>query len=1067
MNVLKRLLTSSLFLLFALAAIAQNRPVSGRILSDDGAPLAGVTVRVKGTNRSVQTDASGNYTISVQTGNVLQFSYVGFDFSESAVGSGSTMDLRMKRTDNTLETVTVAMDIKRNPKELGYSVQKVSGSEIQETQRENFVDALQGRIAGLTITPSSGVAGSSTQIVLRGFNSMSLDNGPLFIMDGIVMDNQTMSENHGGGGPGTGLGLASARENRNNDYSSRISDINPNDIETITVLKGPEATALYGSQAAGGAIVITTKKGNNSGRVGITYDNAFRLSKQTRYPKFQTLYDGGANGVAQNVFSYFGPAYGANAQTFDNSFDKFFKTGFSQTHNLGAEYGKKNYTFRFSGSYFNQEGTVPNNIYNRYTARITNTTKIGKYIDIAPSFTYVHTNTRRPLRGVSGYMLNLLQWPADNNILDWQTEDGFKKGLYLSNPNSEIDNPFFHANRNGGADKTNRMTGTMGININPAKWMTLSGRFGYDTYHTEGSVSYHPASFYVTRQSGGLIDNFYRDYKNYNHTITATARHKIGDFSGRLMVGNMWQESQTDMFAINGTQIIDSVSAIGQMWLGGRVITQGEYEKLIGRYPDSNVARSAPATRLKLSRATIAGRDIPNSSFYRNAAFFGEASISWRNAIFLTYSHRFEEASVFPKDFRNYNYPAGSISVMLTDLFPSIKSKVLNYAKLRGSRANTARTSAPYANQPTFNPAIQSGGGFYYGFTNANPFLRPERQKTYEVGTELRFFNSRLNLDATYYNTRNSDLIVELFRTSYGTGFVLNTLNVGANENKGIEIALEAVPVQTNNFKWSTRLNFNRMRNKVLQLPPNVPEFYISDTWLYGNARGGLTMGNPTTTITAYGYQRNNAGDILIDPATGLALVDANFKVRGDRNPDFTLGALNSISYKNLRFSMLWDFKVGGDIFNGTEQFLTRAGRSLRTSERMTPRVIKGVLRDGFENSGAPIPNEIAVIPYYNQGYFTTMPEEEFIEKDINWARLRDVTLNYTFPRTNLRFLKSFKTLSAFITGNDLILLTNYTGADPAVNGNTAGTRGVGAFGFDFGNVGTPISVNFGLKASF
>ncbi|MBD0365310.1 MAG: TonB-dependent receptor, partial [Flavisolibacter sp.] len=370
-------------------------------------------------------------------------------------------------------------------------------------------------------------------------------------------------------------------------------------------------------------------------------------------------------------------------------------------------------------------------------------------------------------------------------------------------------------------------------------------------------------------------------------------------------------------------------------------------EGITGSSFDSSITR--PSTRVRLSNAFRKGES--NYSINRQAAYFGEASLGWRNLIFLTYTHRFEESSIFPKENRKYNYPAGSVSFILSDLIPGLKGNIVNYLKIRGSLANTARSSSPYANQSTFNQNTGSGGGFYYGFTNANPFLRPEKQQTYEVGTEWRLFNNRLNIDATYYHTKNTDLIVELFRASYGTGFVLNTLNVGSNKNTGIEISAETTPVQTANFRWNTRLNFNHMNNKVLSLPANVPEFYISDTWLYQNARGGLIVGGPTTSITAYGYARNQYGEILIDPATGQPLRDDNFRVRGDRNPDFTLGYINNFSYKNWRLNVLWDIKVGGDIFNATEMYLTRTGKSLRTLDRMEPRVVQGVLRNGLENT--------------------------------------------------------------------------------------------------------------------
>ncbi len=362
-----------------------------------------------------------------------------------------------------------------------------------------------------------------------------------------------------------------------------------------------------------------------------------------------------------------------------------------------------------------------------------------------------------------------------------------------------------------------------------------------------------------------------------------------------------------------------------------------------------------------------------------------------------------------------------------------------------------------------------SGSGFSYGFTNANPDLRPERQETYEVGTEFRFFGNRIGLDATYYNTLNKDQIIENFRLSYGTGYVLNTQNAASTRNTGLEIAADATLFQKKNFTWNLRLNFNKMWNKVIKMPPNVAEYYIADTWVYLNARGGLTLNGPTTSITSYGYARNKDGKILINPNNGLPVIEQVFKVRGDRNPDFTLGFQNNFRYRNWRLSVLWDMKVGGDIFNGTLMFMTIAGRSTITEDRLEPRVIEGVLNDGKQNTANPTPNTISVIPYYNDAYYgsTAMPEEAYIEKDVNWLRMRDVTLSYVFPGKPFRYWDGLKGLELFFTGNDLVLITNYTGADPAVNGATAGTRGVGAFGFDYGTLATPISLNFGLRASF
>jgi len=452
----------------------------------------------------------------------------------------------------------------------------------------------------------------------------------------------------------------------------------------------------------------------------------------------------------------------------------------------------------------------------------------------------------------------------------------------------------------------------------------------------------------------------------------------------------------------------------------------------------------------------------------RQLAFFGEFAVNYKNVVFLTYSHRFETSSIFPKDYRKYNYPAGSLSIIVSDIFPVLKkNNLINYMKLRSSLASTARSSSPYANQSVFSNITSSGGGFAYGFTNNNQFLEPEIQNTYEIGTETKLFKGKIGFDITYYNTLNKKQIAENFRASYGTGYVLNTINVGSTRNKGLEISLDFNPIVRKNLTWNMRFNFNRMRNEVVSLPANVPEFYISDTWLYGNARGGLVTGGPTTAITSYGYQRNTAGAILINPANGLPVLDLNFRVRGDRNPNYTVGWVNNFKYGNWNLNFVWDLRVGGDIFNATDMYLTLQGVSKRTDDRYTPRIINGVLNDGLQNSATPTPNNIVVIPAYNQGYYTLLPEEEFIEKDINWFRMRDITLRYTFSQNMIKKMGFLKSLGMFVTANDLILMTNYSGADPSVNGNTAGTRGVGGWGFDFGNVPAPVSVNFGIRAGF
>ncbi len=1059
-------LISIMFLLVPLMSQAQTS-ISGRVVNErDGAAVEGATVILKGKNTGTKTDANGNFSISAAKGDVLIISSVNFKQQQVKIGSSTSITVRLVSSDGTLgEVVVTAMDIRRNPRELGYAVQKVGGDEIQETQRENFLNALGGRVSGVSLTPTSGNAGASTNIVLRGYNSLALSNQPLFIVDGTIVDNSVLDENSNGG---SGLGLVEAPSNgtrpinqttnRGNDYTNRVGDMNPNDIESITVLKGPEATALYGSQASSGAIVITTKKAKafeaKKFKLGaINYDNSFRFQFVERLPELYTDYDMGINGRLDSNFAYFGPKLAPGTARKDQAKD-FFKTGVSQTHNLTVDVGNKNMSFKVSGSAFNQSGTVPDNKYTRYTIRISNTTRFKKLFDITPAFTYTHSINKKPIRSSNGFLTTLLRWPVNDNLNNIYNADGTKREIYTGgDANEEFDNPLWNVHNNRSYDKLNKQNMTLGINIYPLKWLTLAGRFGYETYKNDGWTFYHPETYLLTKATRGSQDNYYRKYEGYNHTITATAKHSLGKFNGRLMVGTMWQDYKTSAWSVFGNGIADA--------------TTFKFDP--SRIGDSST--TAVSSRNWLYRNKTF-KDF-NYRQIRQLAYFGEVALNWNNIVFLNYTHRFEEGSTLPKINRKVNYPAGSVSVIFTDLIKPLKnSNFLTYGKIRASLASTAKSNSPYSNQSFFILQTSSGGGFGYDFNNSNFLLEPEKQSTYEVGMELRFLKSRLSLDATYYNTLNTDQILELVRTSYGTGFILNTLNLSSTRNRGVEIAASYRVLQQTNLTWNLGLNFTKSWNKLLTLPSNLPEFYISDTWLYGNARAGLQRGGPTTSITSYGYQRNNKGQILIEPTSGLPLTDNNFRVRGDRNPDFTLGVNNNIRFKNWTISMLWDIKVGGDVYNGNELFLTTIGRSRLTADRETPKIVPGVLKDGLENTANPTPNNIVIYPYLNNSYYTgaatsaLFNEEYFIEKDVNYMRMRDLTVTYNF-RNMIKKLKVFKTLSVFMTGNNLILISNYTGADPAVNGTTPGTRGVGAFGFDFATVPEPISLNFGLRAGF
>ena len=1055
---------SLMFLLLPQAVQAQERTINGTILSEDNkTPLAGVTIRVKGSRRITQTDANGKFSIKVNPGETLQVSYVGYQTYEVKAGSGDMVGISLKAADNTLgEVIVTAMDQKRNSRELGYSVQTIKGTDIAETQRENFVNSLQGRVAGLTVTPTTGAAGAGTGIVLRGYNSLSGTNQPLFILDGVIVDNSSLNSNSYGG---AGVGLASDGANRNIDNTNRIADLNPNDIESLTVLKGPEATALYGSQASNGAIVITTKKGKSTdGKILITYDNNFRVQKNTRFAKINSEYGPGtSNGVPTappltGQFTSFGPKWAPGTILFDN-LHSFYRSGFAQTHNLGVDFGVKNLGFRLSGQYFTSNGVIPNNKYTKYNFKFSNTTKLGKFITFTPSIAYSNADNFKPIKGSNSFLLALYEWPSNNDITKFEDDYGGKLPLFNANYNSDFDNPLWSANNNVAGDKNTRWVATAGIDINPFKWLSIAGRFGYDTYKNDGYVFTHPQSFLLTAATLGSLDNYYRTYKGYNHTITTTLKKNIKNFTGRLLLGTMWQDFQTEAYGVYGTRVIDSING-GRLYKGGAVVT--------GFNPkDSSLTATNSRTRLLRNYF-----GLPNLVIFRELAYFGEASVGFKNMVFLTYSLRFESASPLPSQSRNYHYPGASLSVIVSDIFPEIKKgKLISYLKLRASSASTARINDPYSNQAVFVNNTSSSAvnpSYTYGFTGTNANLRPEKQKTFEVGIDTRLFNNKITLEAAYYNTLCTDQIAQRFRLSYASGFILSTANAAELRNEGFELTLGLNPIKKKDFNWNINFNFNHMWSNVIKIPESIGplnDFYNSDTYI-SNVRAGIIRGHRTGTITGSIYQRNNAGQILISPTTGQGLVTAagDNRLIGERTPDFTLGTLNTFRYKNWSLNFLWDLKVGGDIYNGTDQVLTGIGRSPRTADRNTPRVVQGVLADGLQNSATPTVNTIVIVPYFQSTYYTQMPDEEFIQHDVNWFRLRDLTLNYRLTKP---FIKGVKGMSFFITGSDLIVLSNYLGADAAINSNNPGTSGVGGYGMDLGSAPTPLGISFGLKASF
>jgi len=1021
----------------AATVFAQTVTVKGKVIAaDDGYPLPGVTVKVKNTKQVTSTDLNGTYTIGVAVGQTLVFSYIGTIPQEKVVGSSGTINIQLAQDVRSLKevTVTTGFGVKQSSRDLTSPVQTIKGADIQQTQRENFLDALQGRLAGVSVTSTSGNPGASSSVVVRGYNSVGGGNSPLFVIDGVRVSNDAVDQ----------ASLTSNGANRSADFTDRIADINPDDIETLTVLKGADAAAVYGSSAASGAIIITTKKGH-SGAGSVSYDNDFGYATTYRFPDIQNVYGSGTNGNPNPVYrTAFGPAYAPGTVTYNNP-KNVTQTGRTTINNFAFEGGNDVSTYRLSTSIRSTTGVLPVEYNDKVSVRLTGTSKVSSTLTSSASFNYFNTDNRKLNKGNTGTYLESLIWPTYDDVRNYANPDGSKRTLLppttsLADGSIDFDNPLWDANNNISDDKTNRIVGNFDLSFDPLKWLNIRALAGVDYATTTGnnfisqySSAYQNSalnSFAATTgiSAGGIIDNYNDNNLQVNGSLFATAKNSFGDFRTTLAVGVEAINNSNDVIGVYGQSFIE---------------------------PDFNsINNTLPTTQ----------RSSDNLQRSRYLSQIARLNIAYKDMIVLNATGRQEYSSKLYGSIQDhYFYPSVGAGFIFTEL-PVLKDNpILSYGKLRIAYAEVGKDlPAPYKIQSTLIQQATTGGGFAYDVTGNNAKLTPERDKEFDLGGELQFLKGRIGLDVSYYTVKASKQIFPT-RISYATGFVIEYINGAETENHGVEISLNAIPVQTKKFTWSTVVNFTSAHGTVTSLG-SFPEYYNSDTWLYSNVRSSVFPGSSTGNIAAYSYARNNAGQILVDPASGLPVSNATFITVGDRTPKFMVGWTNNISFANFDLSFLFDIRKGGDVYDGTEEFLTRYGLSTSTLDRYTPRIVPGVLNDGKQNSANPTVNTISIIPAYQNTFYTSSIDGDFVQHDVNWVRLKDVTLSYKIPQSILSRQKLFKYASVFATATDVFMLTNYKGADPNVNGTNSSTQGIGAGGFDFGTLPTPRVISFGLK---
>jgi len=1003
-------------------AFAQQRTITGKVTSEQNLPLSGVTVTVKGTSATTASNNQGDYSIAVEAGQTLQFRLIGTGLVERVVGTEDVVNVQLRRVAMDLDAVVVtALGETAAQRSLGTAQQSVRGSEIAQTQRENYFNALPGRIAGVDVTSSSGVPGSSTSIVIRGVGSISSSNQPLIIVDGLPMDNRTVN---------TGL-LASdksattAFSNRGVDFSNRASDMNPDDIESLTVLKGPEAAALYGIDAANGAIVIKTKRGTAGGgwqlRVGT------RVEKTGVQPVMQRVYGPttSVDGTTQN-FLYFGAPYAAGTAFYDNV-SGFLQTGVSQNYGVAFSGGAADNTINYRlGTALDKEvGVVPNSGYDRVNVTGASQARINSWLSTDLSMNYTYTTNDQVYKGDAGPLIGLMVWPQNDDAQNYLTPAGTRRRLTALTAASENDNPYFNVEKNPITARTNRLVANVGVVISPFAWGNIKTNLGADSYTNQNQLVRHPESA-IGSTFNGLLDQADVITRNLS----------------ALTVLNVYSQPLTSGLSLSGL--------VGNQVTDLRTTTDAATG--IGWLDPNFVSMNNTSSRSTLS--TIERRRV--------VSLFGQAVFDYKKFWYLTVTGRNDWTSTIPQPRNSFFYPSISTSFVFSDAFPSVRRFVTG--KVRFGYAAVGKDARPYAYRPALQYKTTSFGGYGYDFWGPNLALKPEYKKSVEGGVELSFFDSRLGLDATVYRALTKDQIVNDIRGSYGTGFILFNLNGAETRSRGLELTVRGTPVSKPTFSWDVLMNWTSAGSIVTSLPHDLPESYVSDTWLYGNVRNGTMPGLSTLSLTGFYYLRNNQGRLLIDPATGLPIRSSVFIDAGyDRQPDFTIGLSNSFRYKRFSLDFLLDIRSGGDVFNATQHYLTTHGLSMETLDRDQPRVIEGVLRDGRENSANPTPNNIVIVPSVQTAYYTNMSEELYIEKDINWLRLRDLTFRYELPGR----LLGARAASVYLTGTDLFLITNYSGLDPIVNGNTAAVGGSGAVGMDFGNFPMPRAVNVGINVGF
>jgi len=1011
--------------------MAQQKTVSGTVTSaETGDPLQGVTVTVQGSSTQSQTDAQGSYTISVQQGQTLVFQSVGFRQAERVVGPASVIDVALSSSEEALEEVIVtAMGITREKRALGYAAQEIQSQELLRNKDPNLINSLNGKIAGINITNSGGAPGSSSSIVLRGGTSLERDNQPLFVIDGMPMDNST------------GQGDNSAFDgtvNLSTTNSNRAMDINPEDIESISVLKGPAAAALYGLRAAAGAVIITTKKGK-AGAISVTATPRFITNWVNRLPEQQGLYKRGSyysGAFTDQTIRSWGDEFGQGETIYDNM-GNFFETAHAYDNSFTVSGGTATGNFFLSASNLAQSGVVPTTDFNRSTVRFNGEQQAGIFT-FGVNASYAKSKTRKTLTGSGlwgsnggGYMESIVSWPRNDDMRVYLNTDGTKRRIWPE-PNLEdaadVENPYWIIHRNPQTDETNRIIGTVYTNVHVTDWFDITYRLGVDNFTTVFGNRIHPGSSVKLDWQEGMISETNRNYNYLNSNLMLNFHKNVNDiWDLGLLLGTTSEDTQVKSNSLRAQKFeIPNFFSLNNAEQGNQFFSQDIMRKrLVGVY--------------------------------------GDLRLAYRDMVYLSVTGRNDWSSTLPLQNRSFFYPSVSGSFVFTELMEP--SNFLTFGKIRASWAQVGKDAPAYqTNTYLFGPELTIGGGFRNYWTRGNDILKPETTTSMELGAEFSFLNNRIGADFAYYVNNSKDQILQP-RVSNATGYILSYVNTGEIENKGMEISLKGTPVKRDDFTWDVAVNFSHNNGKVKSLPGALPILYVTDVQV-GNAKAASFDGGDFMGLSGSKWQTDDDGNLLLDWNTGYPLRGTLETLPvGNREPDFLGGLNNNFAFKNWNFSFLFDFRKGGDVYNGTEHLLVNYGLAKVTENRGNTISFTGMsLNPATEQYELVTREVVADERYYRDIYLNN---SLFFIEDVNWLRLRSVSLTYDLPGSLLAKMPYMKGASITATGTNLLLFTNYSGMDPETSAAGAGVIGSGSVGIDYAGVPATAGFAIGLNVRF